>query len=66
MLANALKKNKSLRELHMKGNELGNEGVRAICEALLERQSPVTSLDFGNNRCVASPCTLKEQRPWGI
>lgn len=50
MLANALKKNKSLRELHMKGNELGDEGVKAICAALLERQSPITSLDFGNNK----------------
>ncbi len=50
VLANALKKNKSLRELHMKGNELGDEGVKAICAALLERQSPITSLDFGNNK----------------
>lgn len=58
MLANALKKNKSLRELHMKGNELGNEGVKAICTALLERQSPITSLDFGNNRCSMNKPSL--------
>ena len=51
MLANALAKNRSLRELHLKGNELGNEGVTAICNALKERQAPVTSLDFGNNKC---------------
>ena len=50
MIANALKKNKTLRELHMKGNELGDEGVKAICGALRERQSPITSLDFGNNK----------------
>lgn len=53
VLANALAKNKSLRELHLKGNELGNEGVKAICAALRERQAPVTSLDFGNNKCAA-------------
>jgi Ran GTPase-activating protein (RanGAP) involved in mRNA processing and transport len=52
-LANALRMNKSLRKLYMKGNELGNEGVKAICEALLERQSPISALDFGNNRCAA-------------
>ena len=51
VIANALKKNKSLRELHMKGNELGDEGVKALCGALKERQSPITSLDFGNNKC---------------
>ena len=55
VIANALKKNKSLRELHMKGNELGDEGVKAICTALRERQAPITSLDFGNNKC-GSPC----------
>ena len=50
VIANALSKNKSLRELHMKGNELGDEGVKALCKALKERQSPITSLDFGNNK----------------
>ncbi len=54
VIANALKKNKSLRELHMKGNELGDEGVKAICAALKERQAPITSLDFGNNKCGLS------------
>lgn len=58
VIANALKKNKSLRELHMKGNELGDEGVKAICAALKERQAPVTSLDFGNNKC-GSPCIFR-------
>ena len=55
VLANALAKNKSLREVHMKGNELGNEGVKAICAALRVRQAPVTSLDFGNNKCAPLP-----------
>ena len=50
VIANALSKNKSLRELHMKGNALGDEGVKALCKALKERQSPITSLDFGNNK----------------
>ena len=50
VIANALKNNKTLRELHMKGNELGDEGVKAICGALKERQSAITSLDFGNNK----------------
>ena len=58
VIANALKKNKSLRELHMKGNELGDEGVKAICAALRERQAPITSLDFGNNKC-GSPCIIR-------
>ncbi|CAK0782497.1 hypothetical protein CVIRNUC_005717 [Coccomyxa viridis] len=53
VIANALSKNKSLRELHMKGNELGDEGVKALCKALKERQSPITSLDFGNNNISA-------------
>ena len=51
MLANALKKNNALRELHIKGNELGNEGVKAICTALSERETPFEDLDVGNNRC---------------
>ena len=50
VIANALKKNKTLRKLHMKGNELGDEGIKAICGALKERQSPIESLDFGNNK----------------
>lgn len=38
--------------LAVQGNELGNEGVKAICQALLDRQSPISALDFGNNRCA--------------
>ena len=34
VLANALKANTALLELHMKGNELGDSGTTAICDAL--------------------------------
>ena len=34
VLANALKQNSGLRELHIKGNELGDAGTTAICDAL--------------------------------
>ncbi len=34
VLANALKQNKGLRELHIKGNDIGDAGITAICEAL--------------------------------
>lgn len=34
VLANALKANSGLRELHIKGNELGDSGTTALCEAL--------------------------------
>ena len=34
VLANALKQNSGLRELHIKGNELGDSGSTAICDAL--------------------------------
>ena len=51
VLANALKKNTCLRELYIKGNELGNEGVKAICGAVSEKQQPgFRALDAGNNR----------------
>lgn len=50
VLANALKGNAALTGLHIKGNELGNEGVKALCEAFRAREGRVTALDFGNNR----------------
>jgi hypothetical protein len=34
VLANALKANKGLRELHIKGNDIGDAGITAICNAL--------------------------------
>ncbi len=36
-LADSLRANSSLRELHLKGNEIGDKGVTAICEALMVR-----------------------------
>ncbi len=53
VLANALAKNGALTGLHIKGNELGNEGVKALCEAFRAREARVVALDFGNNRRAA-------------
>lgn len=50
VLANALQKNTALQELYIKGNELGNEGVKALCGALAQREVPFRVLDVGNNR----------------
>lgn len=36
-LADALRANSSIKELHLKGNEMGDKGVAAVCEALLVR-----------------------------
>jgi len=33
VLANALQKNTSLRELYIKGNEIKDTGVEALCKA---------------------------------
>ena len=56
VLANALKGNAALTGLHIKGNELGNEGVKALCEAFRAREGRVTALDFGNNRRASQIC----------
>ena len=50
MLANALKTNTTLTGLHIKGNELGNEGVKALCDAFRAREGRVVALELGNNR----------------
>lgn len=62
MLANALAKNTALTGLHIKGNELGNEGVKALCDAFRTRQARVVALDFGNNRRVAGLLALLASR----
>ena len=49
-LANALQRNTTLHELSLKGNELVNEGTRALCKAFEERQGAISFLDLGNNR----------------
>ena len=63
VLANALKGNATLTGLHIKGNELGNEGVKALCEAFRAREGRVTALDFGNNRCASQDC-FTVVTPW--
>ena len=39
MLATALRANSGLRELSLKGNELGDEGAQQLCDALRERKA---------------------------
>ncbi len=41
VLANALKSNTGLCELHVKGNELGDAGTTAICDALAGQRDTV-------------------------
>ncbi len=50
VLANALQKNSALQELYIKGNDMGNEGIKALCGALSERETSFRVLDAGNNR----------------
>ena len=50
LLADALSVNTTITELSLKGNELGDLGIKAICEALAERSCGIKSLDLGNNR----------------
>ncbi len=38
-LAGALRQNSSIKELHIKGNELGDKGAGELCEALLVRSA---------------------------
>lgn len=50
MLANALKTNTGIRELALRGNDLGDEGVKALCSALAARDAPLHVLDLANNK----------------
>jgi len=63
VLANALQKNSALQELYIKGNDMGNEGIKALCSALSERETSFRVLDAGNNRQAISSCTLSETSP---
>ena len=63
VLSNALKSNTSIREIYWRGNELGNEGIKALCSSLQERSTQMAVLDVGNNRsarvrkvCINRPC----------
>lgn len=60
VLANALQKNSALQELYIKGNDMGNEGIKALCSALSERETSFRVLDAGNNRQAIPSCTLSE------
>ena len=50
MLANALQANTGIKELTLRGNDLGDEGVKALCNALAARETPLTMLDIANNK----------------
>ncbi|CAE7626584.1 Nlrc3, partial [Symbiodinium microadriaticum] len=39
----------SLRQLSVAGNDLGTAGFQALAEALVETETPVTSIDVGSN-----------------
>lgn len=57
VLANALQKNTALLELYIKGNDMGNEGIKALCGALAERETSFRVLDVGNNRQATLTCS---------
>ncbi len=65
VLANALQKNSALQELYIKGNDMGNEGIKALCGALSERETSFWVLDAGNNRQAIPSCTLSKTPPQG-
>ncbi|KAM5583348.1 hypothetical protein ABKV19_003306, partial [Rosa sericea] len=48
-LAKGLEGNKSLRELHLHGNSIGDEGVNALMSGLALHKGKLTLLDIGNN-----------------
>ena len=45
-------------KLYIKGNDMGNEGIKALCGALSERETSFRVLDAGNNRQAIPSCTL--------
>lgn len=49
MLSDHLTSNTALEELTLKGNELGDDGLSALCKALQQRPSSLKVLDVGNN-----------------
>ena len=63
VLANALQKNSTLQELYIKGNDMGNEGIKALCGALSERETSFRVLDAGNNRQAIPSYTLCKKFP---
>lgn len=49
MLSDHLASNTALEELTLKGNELGDDGLTALCKALQQRPRSLKVLDVGNN-----------------
>ncbi len=75
LFAQALKKNTSIEEFSIKGNEIGNEGLKALSEALIVSVSPSLSPFFSSyarkGNLIYAPWILetmaslkKEQRCW--
>lgn len=58
-LANGLRANTGIEELYIKGNDIGDEGIKALCNALAERTTPLSVLDIGNNKCAARVTCLR-------
>lgn len=50
ILGKALENNELITDLALKGNDLGDAGISAICEALRKRKGRIRSLDLGNNK----------------
>ena len=49
MLSDHLAANTVLEELTLKGNELGDDGLTALCKCLQQRKRSLKVLDVGNN-----------------
>lgn len=56
VLANALKQNSGLRELHIKGNELGDAGTTAICDALKGKAALIFALRVSCSATLGTRC----------
>lgn len=63
VLANAMRQNTGLRELFVKGNELGDEGIKSLCSAFAAREAPISVLDLGNNKWAPAAIALPSAVP---
>lgn len=64
MLSDHLTSNGVLEELTLKGNELGDDGLTALCKALQQRPRSLKVLDVGNNSLTeAGAAALAEWLP---
>ncbi len=64
VLANALAKNTSLRELYIKGNELGDTGVEALCKAFSGVLANATCCDGHHGDRPDLPTSSRQQTSW--